>query len=96
MQIVSEVTWNKLPKEYREIISQCAKESAKYEREVWDRCQKASEQKIRDAGCGVVVMDIQERGRFRQAVQPLYEKFCADYLDVIERIVEEGKQFEIR
>lgn len=94
VQIVSEVTWNKLPEEYQKIILQCARESAKYEREVWSRHQKASEQKVREAGCEVVVMDTLERGRFRQAVQPLYEKFCADYLDVIERIVEEGKKFE--
>lgn len=94
VQIVSEATWNKLPGEYQEIILQCARESAKYEREVWGRRQKASEQKVREAGCEIVVMDMLERGRFRQAVQPLYKKFCADYLDVINRIVEKGKQFE--
>ena len=39
-------------------------------------------------------MDPSEISQFRQAVQPLYEKFCADYLDIISQIVEEGKKFE--
>ena len=94
VQMVSEVTWNKLPEEYQEIIRQCARESAKYEREVWDRRQEVSKKKVIEAGCQVVTMDPSEISQFRQAVQPLYEKFCADYLDTISQIVEEGKKFE--
>ena len=94
VQMVSEVTWNKLPEEYQEIIRQCARESAKYEREVWDRRQEVSKKKVIEAGCQVVTMDPSEISQFRQAVQPLYEKFCADYLDIISQIVEEGKKFE--
>ena len=92
--MVSEVTWNEASGRYQEIIRQCARESAKYEREVWDRRQEVSKKKVIEAGCQVVTMDPSEISQFRQAVQPLYEKFCADYLDIISQIVEEGKKFE--
>ena len=39
-------------------------------------------------------MPAEERLRFRQAVEPLYEKFCADYMDIVERIAEEGEKTE--
>ncbi|MCI8830486.1 MAG: TRAP transporter substrate-binding protein [Lachnospiraceae bacterium] len=96
VQIVSEITWDKLPEEYRNIIRECAQESARYEREEWEKYQKEAERKIRSQGnkVEVVNMPAEERLRFRQAVEPLYEKFCADYMDIVERIAEEGEKTE--
>ncbi len=94
VQMISEVTWNKLPEDYQNIIRECARESAQYEREVWEKRQKESQKKVKEAGCQIIEMAPEEKLQFRQAVQPLYEKFCGGYLDIIERIVEEGKQFE--
>ncbi len=94
VQIVSEATWEKLPEEYQDIIRECARESARYEREEWEKYQKEAERKVRNQGSKVevVTMPVEERMRFRQAVEPLYEKFCGDYLDIIDRIAEEGEK----
>ena len=32
----------------------------------------------------------EEKLRFQQAVMPLYEKYCAEYVDIIDEIVAEG------
>lgn len=92
MQLMSEYTWGKLSLEDQEIIRECAHASALYERELWTQRAKASEKRVRAAGCTVVEMPIEERIRFREAMMPIYQKYCADYMDVIERIEAEGEK----
>lgn len=89
LQLVSRVTWDKLPARYQEIIRLSARESAKYERGLWAEQEKISEERVRAAGCNVTVLSREEKARFRGAVEPLYEKYCGDYMDVIERIAAE-------
>lgn len=91
MQIVSEATWEKLPEEYREIIEECARESAVYERELWEKRIHEAEQRVRKAGCHVVEFSPEEKARFQEAMMPVYGKYCSDYMDIIETILEEGR-----
>lgn len=91
LQIVSGVTWNKLSGEGQAIIRECARESAIYERELWAEREKMSEEKVRAAGSEVIVLSPQEKTRFREMVSPLYSRFCADYLDIIDVIVKAGE-----
>ena len=91
MQIVSELTWNKLSSEYREIIRECARESAEDERALWKEREKISEERVREAGCIVTELSAQEKARFQAAVMPLYEEYCADYMDIIDAIVAAGR-----
>lgn len=91
LQLVSESTWNKLSVEDREIIRQCAQESARYERQLWNEREQKSRARLTASGCEVVELTSHEKAVFRQAVSPLYEEFCADYTDIIEAIVEAGR-----
>jgi tripartite ATP-independent transporter DctP family solute receptor len=92
MQLASQVTWDKLSEEDQRIISECARESAVYERALWAQREEESEKKVREAGCVVYEMPAEERERFRKAMLPIYEKYCADDMDMIEAIeAEAGK-----
>jgi len=84
-------TWEKLPEDYRDVIRECAEESARYERRLWREREVLSEKKIRDAGGIITQLTPEEKERFQAAVMPMYQKYCSDYTDVIERIVEAGK-----
>lgn len=86
MQLVSQATWDHLSGTDREIISTCAEESARYERELW----KTREQNVRDmltkAGCVVTELSTVEHARFREAVMIVYRMYCSEYIDVVNRI----------
>lgn len=91
MQLVSEATWNKLPKEYHEIIRECARESAVYERRLWEERIHEAEKRVRKAGCQVVELSPEEKGRFREAMVSIYGEYCGDYMDIIEKILQAGR-----
>ena len=91
LQIVAGSTWKKLSPEDQEMIRTCAQESARYERELWAEREKTSENKVRAAGCEVIELPPEEKARFQEAVIPMYGKFCADYVDIIDEIVAAGK-----
>lgn len=90
MQICSRYTWEKLSAEDRQIIVQCAKESALYEREVWIGREDESRQIALEHGVEVVELSAEEKKRFQTAVMGVYEKYCGDYMDVIDAIIAEG------
>ena len=91
LQIVSEFTWNKLSEEDRTMIKECAQESARYERELWQDQEKRSRRRLEAAGCEVVELTAQEKAAFQERVLPLYWEFCAEYTSIIEAIVTSGK-----
>ncbi len=92
VQLASDVTWNKLSAEDRQIIRECAQESARYERRVWQQRSQESERVIREAGCAINELSEKELVRFQEAVTPVYKKFCGDYMDIVDEIVAEGRE----
>ncbi len=88
---MSQATWEKLTKEDRDIIRECAQESSRYERKLWEEREQTSEEKVRAAGCQVVELPPEEKARFQEAVTSMYGKYCAEYVDVIDAIVAAGK-----
>ena len=86
IQLASGFVWQKLPEEYRQIIAECARESALYQRELWQDRQEQAREAFRDAGCQEVRLTDQEREAFRQAVLPLYERYCADFMGLVTQI----------
>ncbi len=89
MQLCSIHTWNLLSDEDKKIIERCAIESAEYERKVWsERVEKSRETAIKN-GVKVTSLDKNEIKRFREKVQPIYEKYCSDYMDILEKIIAE-------
>ena len=90
MQICSGYTWEKLSEKDRAIVKECAKESARYERELWTERERESKEFVMSHGTEVVELTAEERKRFRNAVMGVYEKYCGDSMDVIEKITAEG------
>lgn len=91
MQILSAETAAALPDEYVEIIRECARESALYERQLWAEREQESRQKCLSRGVTETALSDAERERFRAACQPIYEKYAADYLDLIAEIQASGE-----
>ncbi len=87
LQLCSQVTWDKLSSEDQQIIRSCARESALYERELWIQQEEKSQKIATDNGVQVVVLSPQEKARFQAAVKGIYEKYCKDYMDIIEDII---------
>ena len=86
MQLASSHTWEKLSEEDQQIIRECAEASALYERRIWSQQEKKSRRTAMEKGAEEIVLSEEEKARFREAVQSIYEKYCADSMDVIEEI----------
>ncbi|MBR1565611.1 MAG: TRAP transporter substrate-binding protein [Oscillospiraceae bacterium] len=87
--LVSEVALEKitaLDESYRDVIIQCAREAAVYERELWKEREAASEALVRENGCVVTELAEEELQKFRDAAAPLYASFPPETQALIERI----------
>ena len=92
MQLCSANTWKQLSVADRQIIMDCARESALYERDLWADRVEESKQKAIAAGVTVSYISESEKAVFRSLMAPVYEKYCSEYMDLIERIIAEGEK----
>lgn len=90
MQLCSAYTWEKLSEEDRRIIMDCARESSLYQRELWIKRTQESRRIVTEYGTQVVELSAEEKKRFQNAVMGVYEKYCSEDMDLIEKIIEEG------
>lgn len=90
VQIASQRTWEILPEEYRQVILECARESALYQRNLWVRNDIFARAAVIDSGCEIIFLEPEEKLKFRETVQPLYQKYCGDHLDLIKAIQAEA------
>ncbi|MCR4934610.1 MAG: TRAP transporter substrate-binding protein [Lachnospiraceae bacterium] len=88
MQICSKAVWDSLSDEYKEIISECAKESAVYERKLWKEREESSKQIAVENGTEVIELSTEEKRRFRAAMTELYEKYAGDNLSLVQKIID--------
>ena len=86
VQIASKRVWEVLPEEYREIILECAKESALYQRNLWVRNDIFARATVIDSGCEVIFLEPEQKQSFQKVVEPLYQQYCGDYMDLIQKI----------
>lgn len=89
VQVMSTVALDKIDAidpDYVTIIRQCARESALYERELWQQREQDSEALTVSLGCVVTELTDAERERFRQAVQPIYDGYSEEIQQLIEEI----------
>jgi len=86
MQVISRAAMEKLSEEDMEIIRECAKESALFERKEWTKRETRSEKICRDNGVEVTVPGSEDVRLMQELCRPLYEKYAADYMDIVERI----------
>ncbi|MBA4687857.1 MAG: TRAP transporter substrate-binding protein [Candidatus Galacturonibacter soehngenii] len=89
LQLVSQITWNKLSKEDQAIIKECALDSAIYEQKLWEEHVKTSRERAVKAGVIVTELKKEEKQRFREAAMPVYKLLTPEYQDLIQRIREE-------
>lgn len=88
MQILSEVTAQKLPDEYMDIIRQCARESAQYERQLWAEWEQDARERAIQAGTVVTRLNAEEREKFQKASEPVYRKYGKGQERLIQKIIE--------
>ena len=93
LQLMSRNTWDKLPVVYRNIITQCARKSAEYEKELWDEYSENAKAEAIKNGCVVTSWSKEEVQKCKDMIDPLYEKYCATYMYLIKEIQE--KNYEI-
>ena len=86
IQLASKATMDRLSDEDRAVLRQAALESAQYERQLWKERETESEEKIRASGAVITELTDSEREKFRDAMQPLYDTYCADYMDIVNAI----------
>ena len=85
-----------------EIIKQCAKETQEFEKEKWAEKEAEAEQIVRDHGCTITELDADAYAAFQAAMtepsdvlggQSLYEKYGAEYQDIIDAITAVGEDY---
>lgn len=92
MQMVSKVTWEMLPAEDQDIIQQCATLSADYERELWIAREEEARQRVLSQGCTEITLSEEEKKKFHDAVEPLYVKYCGQYMGLVKQIREMSEE----
>ena len=88
VQICSKVTFDKLSNEDKDIIREAALESSSYERKIWDEKERLYEDELLKKGVKINTLSENEREHFKEVLKPLYEKYCSDYMDLINKINE--------
>lgn len=91
LQLCSVHTWEKLTEEQQQIILECAVESALYERTLWIEQEEAAKSEAVDDGVQIIELSEAEKIRFRDAMTGVYEKYCGEYMDIIDQIITVGK-----
>lgn len=56
------------------------------ERELWTQQEAAARKTVLAAGCREIQLSDEEKERFRELVQPLYEKYAGPYLELVKKI----------
>lgn len=91
MQVMSTVALQKVAQvdeSYVDILMEAARESALYERELWQKQETKSEEAVVKLGCVVTELEPGDRERFREAVQPVYDSYSQDLQALIQKIKE--------
>lgn len=86
VQIVSQVIMDSLPEADQAILREAARKSAQFERKLWAQRETGSRVHVEEEGAVIHTLEESELARFRQAVAPLYDKYCADWADLVEAI----------
>lgn len=88
LMLASSSTWEQLSPEDQATIQRCADAAGLYERELWTARERSAREKCLREGTVEIVLPEREKKRFRDAVSPLYKKYCGDYAELVEKINE--------
>lgn len=82
--IISKVIWDKLSVDDKKILQYAARASQDVQRKSWAAYEKKSIDAVKVKGNKIV--EIKDYKPWQDAVKPLYDKFGADYKDIIEKV----------
>jgi tripartite ATP-independent transporter DctP family solute receptor len=83
--VVAKSTWDRLSKEDQDVVRQAAIDASQLERKLWADREVAARKKV-EAG-GAVIADNIDKGPWKAAMQPVYDKYGAD--PVIKHLMDE-------
>lgn len=86
MQVCARHTWEQLSESDREILRECAVESARYERTLWTEYEEQARETARSNHVQEIYLSEEEKRKFKEAVTPVYEKYCEGYEDIVAQI----------
>jgi tripartite ATP-independent transporter DctP family solute receptor len=82
--LASQKLWDKLSDEDKKAFKEAALESVAVQREAWDKLTKESMEAVVENGNEV--FEVTDFGPWREAVEPIYEKYGEQYKDWLEKI----------
>ena len=80
------MTMEKVSEEDAAIIRECARSATDYERTIWQEREEESRTLVISSGTEVIEFSDGDIEKLREVVAPLYEQYCGEYMDLIERI----------
>ncbi len=91
MLFASQITWERLTEEEKEILRNAAQESAIHQRKLWEESTNEAMEAVQEAGIEVVYPD---KEPFREKLQPIYEEYEEDeemnsYIQRIQELADE-------
>ena len=84
--LMSGVTMEKISEEDAAIIRECARSATDFERAIWQEREEESRKLVISSGTEVIEFSDGDIEKLREIVAPLYEQYCGEYMDLIERI----------
>ena len=81
--LVSEITWNKLSEEDKNIVLKAAAKAEEWNKSQAQKNDDDALAALKEKGVIISYANVEE---WQAAVQPVYEKYGKDYLDIIEQI----------
>lgn len=87
----SATSLKKLSKEDQDLIKECAKETQEYQIKEWASREESSRKTVEADGAKFIELSEETLKEFRKVCEPLYDKFGAEYKDIIDQIKEAGK-----
>ena len=92
IQLMSGETWKLLSDDDIRVIKNCALQSAEYEKVLWKQQEEDSRNSVLKFGTEEIILKDTELERLREKVAPLYEEYCSDYMNLVEKIKQESRK----
>lgn len=82
--LVSEITWKNLKKEYQEALTEAARQTQEYNRKAIEAADQSAYAALRQEG--VTIIEPEDPEAWSEAMEPVYQKYGAEYLDLVREI----------
>ena len=82
--VMNQGTWDQLSEEDKQIIQEAAAESVEYQRGQWDETVQEAKNELEDEGVNVI--PVEDKEPWREAAQPVIERYGEEFNDVLDQI----------